>query len=73
MSEYTIEQYEIIPMNLKKDDKGRGMLLYILDSVKYIQVEMNTQFQEYICVAIELNTSEKLLFTSIYRSPTSNE
>ena len=60
-------------MNLKKDDKGRGMLLYILDSVKYIQVEMNTQFQEYICVAIELNRSEKLLFTSIYRSPTSTD
>ena len=73
LSEYTIERYEIIPMNLKKDDKGRGMLLYILDSVKYIQVEMNTQFQEYICVAIELKRSEKLLFTSIYRSPTSTD
>ena len=33
LSEYTIERYEIIPMNLKTDDKGRGMLLYILDSV----------------------------------------
>ena len=60
-------------MNLKKDEKGREMPLYILDSVKYIQVEMNTQFQEYICVAIELKRSEKLLFTSIYRSPTSTD
>ena len=55
-------------MNLKKD-----VTIYILDSVKYILVEMNTQFQEYICVAIELNRSEKLLFTSIYRSPTATD
>ena len=34
---------------------------------------MNTQFQEYICVAIELNRSEKLLFTAIDRSPTSTD
>ena len=26
LSEYTIERYEIIPMNLKKDDKGRERL-----------------------------------------------
>ena len=36
LSEYNIEGYEIIPVNMNTNDCGRGMLIYIIDTLKLI-------------------------------------
>lgn len=35
LSEYNIDEYEMIPLNLNKGDPGRGMILYIDSNLKY--------------------------------------
>ena len=48
------------------------MLIYILSGVQYSPVSINNNFCEYLAVEIVLNAKDKLLVTSIYRSPSSS-
>ena len=56
---------------MNKTDAGRGMMVYVSNTLKYTVVELDCNFEEYISVEIILNKMDKLLFTSIYRSPNS--
>ena len=47
------------------------MILYIQTGLKYSPVNMNTSFCESISVEIDINKGDKLLATSIYRTPCS--
>ena len=49
------------------------MLIYILSGVQYSPVNINNNFCEYLSVEIVLNSSDKLLVTLIYRSPSSSQ
>ena len=73
LAEYNLEGYDLLPYNIGKDDPGRGMLIYILSGVQYSPVNINNDFCEYLSVEIALNSSDKLLVTLIYRSPSSSQ
>ena len=73
LSEFNIEGYEIIHVNFKREDKGRCMLIYIQESLKYNQIHLNLDFTEYACIEVIISGTEKLLFANIYRSPNSDK
>jgi hypothetical protein len=66
-----LDGYEMLTLNLCKTDAGRGMILYIDSCVKYSPINIDIDFQEYICVEFSLKNKDKLLLASIYRSPSS--
>ena len=63
----------MLTLNLSKNDAGRGMILYIDSCVKYSPINIDIDFQEYICVEFNLKNKDKLLLASIYRSPSSDD
>ena len=69
LSEYNIDGYEMIPLNLNKGDPGRGMILYIDSNLKYTPITVNGAYQEYICIEIQLKGNDRFLVASVYRSP----
>ena len=73
MAEYNLDGYDLLPLNMGKEEPGRGMILYIQTGLKYSPVNMKTSFCEYISVEIDINKSDKLLAISIYRSPSSSK
>lgn len=72
LSEYIIDGYELVPINLGIRDGGRGLLIYVKDNLTFNHINLGVDFLEYACVEIVLNKQEKLLYTSIYRSPSSD-
>ena len=72
MAEYNLDGYDLLPLNMGKEDLGRGMIMYIQTGLKYSPVNMKTEFCESISVEIDINKGDKLLDTSVYRSPSSN-
>ena len=59
LSEYIIDGYEIIPLNMNKSDAGRGMMVYVSNTLKYTVVELYCNFEEYISVEMILNKTDK--------------
>ncbi len=74
LAQYSIPGYEMEPCNIG-EDTGRGMLLYIQNSLVYNLLDLH-QFVEVseaqVC-ELKLNGSNSLLFCSIYRSPNSSK
>ena len=55
VSEFNIEGYEIIAMNISNDSEGRGMLCYIKNGIRYSQCQIEEiKFQEVILFEIAL-------------------
>ena len=73
MAEYNLDGYDLLPLNMRKEDPGRGMILYIQTGLKYSPINMKTSFCEYISVEIDIHKSDKLLATSKYRSQSSSK
>ena len=46
LSEYNIEGYEMLPLNISNNSTGRGMIIYAKDNVKYSPCELKAKFQE---------------------------
>ena len=69
MAEYNLDGYDLLPLNMGKEEPGRGMIMYIKTGLTYSPVNMKTNFCESLSVEIDINKSDKLLVTSIYRSP----
>jgi hypothetical protein len=46
LSEYNIEGYEMLPLNISNNSTGRGMIIYTKDNVKYFPCELKAKFQE---------------------------
>ena len=68
-TEYNLERYEILCLNIGRNDPGRLLILYI-------KIELPTfdiNFEEYLSIDIKLNGKDKLSLTSIYRSPSADE
>ena len=73
LSEFNIEGYEILSVNLSKNSPGRGMLLYVKESLKYSPVIFNDiNFEENILCEINIGHNKKILVGSVYRSPSSS-
>lgn len=70
LAEYNIEGYELLEKNLKmkKDDEGRGIIIYIRKGIQYSPATLTGSFCEYLNVEIMIQ-KEKIIFVSIYRSP----
>ena len=71
LAEYNLDGYDLLPLNIRKEDPGRGMLMYIQSGVKYSPISINSDFCDSISIEFVLNNNDKLLLTAIYRSPSS--
>ncbi|VDI43630.1 Hypothetical predicted protein [Mytilus galloprovincialis] len=65
--ELAIEHYEMYSVNV--NDIGRGVNLYIHESIEATQVDFETDYEESVWVHIRLVSRDKLLIGCIYRSP----
>lgn len=68
--EYMFEGYDIAKENLQEIN-GRGQIIYIKRGTTFKSVKLTTCFSEYCCIEVACSDAN-LLFTSIYRSPTSS-
>ncbi|CAG2257804.1 unnamed protein product [Mytilus edulis] len=66
--ELAIEHYEMYSANVN-NDIGRGVNLYIHESIEATQVDFETDYEESVWVHIRLVSGDKLLIGCIYRSP----
>ena len=75
LTDYEIPNFDLHPVNLANDERGRGIALYTHHSIakSTIQVIPNSQFQEVCLVEIRLRAGDLLLFGCCYRSPTTSE
>lgn len=63
----SIGDYDLFPLNI--DNRiGRGMILYIHQTLKAKEVYMETEYNENIFVKIKLNNSDQLLVGLLYRT-----
>ena len=70
-AEYSMEwnkDYNMFHVNLENEE-GRGLLMYIHNSLKVEEVKMATNFQENLFVKVHTQANEHLLVGLIYRSP----
>lgn len=70
--EYNIEGYEVLEKNLKSDEEGRGLIIYIKEGLSYGIVTLKEKYCEYLCVEVK-GKSERVVVASIYRSPSSDD
>ena len=73
-SEYKMEwssDYNIFHANLESNE-GRGLIMYIHNSLQASEIKMETSFDENLFVKIEINQTEKALVGLVYRSPSNN-
>ena len=73
-AEFTMEWnkgYTLFHTNIE-NDTGRGLLLYVHESLKVEEIKLATKFQENIFVQIHTNNHDKLLLGLVYRSPSDN-
>ena len=73
--EFQIEGYEMITHKNVKDNKGRGSIMYIHETLinKEIQLDENKVFSENIIVEIPLAGNDKLVCALIYRRGKSSD
>ena len=66
---YIIQGYTMFSSNMMR---GRGILLYIKESLGATDYQVNEPFQEHIWCKLSLTRGDNLLIGCIYRSPHSN-
>ena len=64
LAAYSIPGYQMFHKNVT-NSVGRGVLLYIHDSLKPNEVIMSDIYEEYVCAEIKLQDKDKLLVTVI--------
>lgn len=67
IAEFSLDGYYTLGKNIE-NNIGRGMLIYIKNSLKCDIVDMKTNFEENLFVEIKINNKDKLLLGLIYRS-----
>ena len=60
IAEYNLGGYDLLPLNMGKEDPGRGMLIYIQSGVKYSPVNMKSNFCESLSFEIIVNKGEQV-------------
>ena len=70
--EFSLEGYKIFSQNIENHE-GRGIIIYIENSLPAEKVNLNTSFKECLFVELKLTNKRKLLFGCIYRSDTGSD
>ena len=73
-SEYKMEwstEYNMFHANLENNE-GRGLIMYVHNSLQASELKMVTNFDENLFVKININKNENALVGLIYRSPSNN-
>ena len=65
--EFSLEGYTIFSQNIENQE-GRGIIIYIENSLPAEKVNLNTSFKECLFVELKLTNKRKLLFGCICRS-----
>ena len=73
LAEYNLDGYEFVHKNLVKGSPGRGLIIYVKNDIRFTQVTVNTEFNEYLSIEINLNQKDKVMFSSVYRSPSMSD
>ena len=71
LSEFCLKDYEMYHVNMDAEG-GRGILVYVLNTLSVSQVSFNFNFEESVWLELKLINSSKLLFGCVYRSPNSS-
>jgi hypothetical protein len=71
-AELSIPGYDMFPDNFPPE-KGRGVVMYVKQELKAVEVHMDTEFHENVWVSINLADKSRLLLGCIYKSPSSTE
>ena len=71
-AEFNIDGYDLFPEKLPAQD-SRGILIYIKQELKAVEITLSQSFKEYVLVKINLKNNDKLLVGCIYKSPSSTE
>ena len=72
--EFQIDGYEMIPHRNVADNKGRGSILYIKNTItyKYLELDKDNVFDENITIEIPLTGNDTLICALMYRRGLSN-
>jgi len=73
-TEYKMEwsnEYNMFHINLENDE-GRGLILYVHNSLQASEVKTESNFQENLFVKLEINKHENAIVGLVYRSPSIN-
>ena len=70
--EFSLEGYKIFSQNIENQE-GRGIIIYIENSLPAEEVNLNTSLKECIFVELKLINKRNLLFGCIYRSDSGSD
>ena len=75
LMDYELENYSLHPVNLDNADTGRGVAVYIHESLEKSVADIipAVNFQECCLIEIRLRGGDLMLFACCYRSPTQTE
>ena len=71
-SELNIDNYHLYHKNLDVRE-GRGIVIYLSQDLQVNEVNFNKNFQEFLALEVKLQTNDRLLLITCYRSPNSSE
>ena len=72
VAEFNINGYELFTVNVG-NDSGRGIIIYVTDTIHVEEVKLKIQFKESLFVHIKLQGNESLLLGCIYRSDSGSD
>ena len=70
--EFSLEGYEIFSQNIENQE-GRGIIIYIENSLPAEEVNLNTSLKECLFVELKLINKRNLLFGCIYISDSGSD
>ena len=71
-SEISLDGYDIFPENFPLKN-SRGVVIYTRSELKAVEINIEHEFSEYVCIKINLKENDKLLVACFYRSPSSDD
>ena len=71
-AEFNLEGYDLFPEKFPIQDT-RGILVYIKQDLKAVEVNIDQDFKECVLVKLNLRNRDKLLVGCIYKSPSSSD
>ena len=71
-AEFNLDGYDLFPEKYPIQDT-RGILVYIKQDLKAVEVNIDHDFKECVLVKVNLRNRDKLLVGCIYKSPSSSD
>lgn len=67
LDEYNIQGFEMLGKNIPRQNE-KGLLIYSMVGINFVNIYNNSSFREYICLKIT-NGAESFIFASVYKAP----